>query len=41
MCKKKCLPFHHNVIEDSAEDTTDDLSGEGTLWRELCLLSEL
>jgi hypothetical protein len=30
--KKRCVPLHHNVIENGPEDATDYLSGEGTFW---------
>ena len=35
------LPLHHDVIENSSKYTANDLGGEGTLWREFGLLSEL
>jgi hypothetical protein len=28
----RSLPLHHDIIENGAEDATDDLGGKGTFW---------
>ncbi len=35
------MPFHHDVVEDSTEYTSNDLGSVGTLWRQLSLLGKL
>jgi len=37
----RLLPDHHDIVEKGTKDTTNDLSSEGGLGRELVLLSEL